>query len=131
MSKRIDYWKEISDYDMDTAEAMLKSKRYLYVGFMAHQAIEKILKAYFVKMHSDTAPFSHSLSYIAKKAEIYEHFSEDQKRFIDMLEPMNIECRYPVHKEELLKSLTEEKCKEILDQSKELQIWIKMRLSSN
>lgn len=128
MSNGSDYWKDISDYDMETAEAMLKSKRYLYVAFMAHQAIEKIFKAYFVKIRNDTAPLSHSLSYIAKKAEIYDHFSEDQKKFIDMLEPMNIECRYPVHKEDLLKSLTEEKCKEILDMSKELQIWIKQRL---
>lgn len=41
MTDQTDYWKEISDYDIDTAEAMLKSKRYLYVGFMSHQAIEK------------------------------------------------------------------------------------------
>lgn len=86
------------------------------------------MKACFVKKHGDTAPFSYSLSYIAKKAQIYEHFSEEQKIFIDMLEPMNIECRYPTHKEQLLKSLTEENCKEILDKSKELQIWIKQRL---
>ena len=129
MQDQIDYWKELSDYDMETAEAMLKSKRYLYVGFMSHQAVEKILKAYFVKQHGETAPFSHSLSYIAKKAEIYEHFSEEQKNFIDILEPMNIECRYPTHKEQLLKSLTAEKCQEMLDRSKELQIWIKQKLS--
>ena len=92
-----------------------KGKRYLYVGFMSHQSIEKILKAYFVKINGESAPFSHSLSYIAKKAKIYEHFTEVQKRFLDMLEPMNIECRYPTHKEQLLKSLTEEKCREILD----------------
>ncbi|MBF0408758.1 MAG: HEPN domain-containing protein [Candidatus Riflebacteria bacterium] len=128
MADQTDYWKEMSDYDIETAEAMLKSKRYLYVGFMSHQAVEKILKACFVKKNDDIAPFSHSLSYIAKKAQIYEHFSEEQKMFIDMLEPMNIECRYPTHKEQLLTSLTEEKCKEILDKSKELQTWIKQRL---
>ena len=81
MSKHIDYWKEISDYDMETAEAMLKSKRYLYVGFMTHQAIEKIFKAYFVKIQGGTPPFSHSLSYIARKANIYEEFAEEQKEF--------------------------------------------------
>ena len=128
MSNQVNYWKELSEYDMETAEAMLKSKRYLYVGFMAHQAIEKIFKAYFVKIHDDTPPYSHSLSYVAKKAEIYEHLSEKQKDFIDMLEPMNIECRYPVNKEELMKNLTEERCKEILDNTKELHIWIKQRL---
>jgi len=45
MGNKVTYWVELSDYDMKTAEAMLKSERYLYVGFMAHQAIEKILKA--------------------------------------------------------------------------------------
>ncbi|MCP4577250.1 MAG: HEPN domain-containing protein [Deltaproteobacteria bacterium] len=128
MPDQIKYWTELSDYDIETAIAMLKSKRCLYVGFMAHQSIEKILKAYHVKTNGEPAPFSHSLSYLAKKAKIYEHFSEDQKFFIDMLEPMNVECRYPTHKEQLLRSLTEERCKEILNNSKALQIWIKQKL---
>jgi len=128
MTDQINYWRELSDYDIETADAMQKSKRYLYVGFMSHQSIEKILKAYFVKINGESAPFSHSLSYIAKKAKIYEHFTEDQKSFLDMLEPMNIECRYPTHKEQLLKSLTEERCREILDNSKEIQLWIKQKL---
>ena len=128
MSDKKRYWIELSDYDIDTAHAMLKSKRYLYVGFMAHQSIEKILKARYVKINGVTAPFSHSLAYLAKKAKIYEQFSEDQKLFIDVLEPLNIECRYPSHKEQLLRSLTEERCKEIFDNSKELQQWIKQKL---
>ncbi len=128
MSDQIGYWKELSDYDIETADAMLKSKRYLYLGFMCHQSIEKILKAYFVKVNGITAPFSHSLSYIAKEAEIYDLFSEDQQKLIDMLEPMNIECRYPTHKEQLLKSLTDDRGQELFDRSKELQIWIKKKL---
>lgn len=90
--------------------------------------LKKILKAYFVKIHADTPPYSHSLSYIAKKADVYEHFSEKQKEFLDLLEPLNIECRYPVHREDLLKTLTDEKCKEILNNTRELQIWIEQRL---
>ncbi|HNT28701.1 MAG TPA: HEPN domain-containing protein, partial [bacterium] len=38
------YWFEIAEYDLETARAMLKTKRYLYVGFMCHQTIEKALK---------------------------------------------------------------------------------------
>ena len=128
MDDNAQYWIEISDYDLDTAEAMLQSKRYLYVGFMCHQAIEKIFKALFTKLKSETAPFSHSLSYLAKKGDFYESFSEDQKDFIDQLEPLNIEARYPSHKERLMKSLTDEKCKEILKNTKELQQWIKVKL---
>ena len=37
---------EMSDYDLETVNAMLLTGRYLYVGSMCHQTIEKILKAY-------------------------------------------------------------------------------------
>jgi HEPN domain-containing protein len=38
-------WMATSNYDLKTAEAMLKSKRYIYVVFMCHLAIEKMIKA--------------------------------------------------------------------------------------
>ena len=48
--------------------------------------------------------------------------------FIDKLEPLNIEARYPSYKERLMKSLTKEYCAELLSQTKELQLWIKNKL---
>lgn len=45
MDGKVTYWIEMSDYDLETADAMLLTGRYLYVGFMCHQTIEKILKA--------------------------------------------------------------------------------------
>ena len=128
MNDKVKYWLELSDYDFETANAMLISKRFLYVGFMCHQTIEKIFKAYFIHKKKDTAPYSYSLSYLAKKGAFYDEFSEDQKDFIDQIEPLNIEARYPSHKERLLKSLNENKCKEILDKKNDLQSWIKMKL---
>ena len=128
MSNKVTYWTELSDYDINTAEAMLRTGRYLYVGFMSHQAIEKILKAYFVSIKGETAPFSHSLSFLAKQSDIYNEFSEEQKDFIDLLEPMNIEARYPTQKEQLLKSLTEKRCTQILNCAQELQRWIMQKL---
>ncbi|MDR3626004.1 MAG: HEPN domain-containing protein [Ignavibacteriaceae bacterium] len=78
MNEKIKYWTDLSEYDLETVEAMLTSRRFLYVGFMCHQSIEKILKAYFTKTKTDSAPFTHSLSYIAKKAELYNLFSDEQ-----------------------------------------------------
>jgi HEPN domain-containing protein len=128
MNEKVKYWTELSEYDIKTAAAMLQSKRYLYVGFMAHQAIEKILKAYFVNVANETAPLSHSLSFLAKRSNIYKSFSEEQKCFIDLLEPMNIEARYPTHKKQLMESLTEKRCTEILINAQELQKWILKKL---
>ncbi len=91
MNEKIKYWVDLSDYDFDTALAMQQSGRYLYVGFMCHQTIEKILKAYFSLISNDPAPYTHSLSNLAKKANIYDSFTEDFKDFIDILEPLNIE----------------------------------------
>lgn len=99
--------KELSDYDLETAEGILISKLYLYVGFMCHQTIEKAFKAYFSKLNPETAPLTHSLSYLAKKGGFCESLSELQKEIIDQIEPLNIEVRYPSHKERLLRSLME------------------------
>ena len=41
MSEKVTYWVEMSDYDLETAKAMQETGRYLYVGFMCHQTIEK------------------------------------------------------------------------------------------
>ena len=128
IESKIKYWVELSEYDMLTAEAMLESKRYLYVGFMAHQAIEKILKAYLVYIGSENIPYSHSLSLLAKKSNIYQQLSEDQKNFIDLLEPLNIEARYPTHKQQLLESLTPDRCSDILHNTRELQRWLSQKL---
>jgi len=36
---KYEYWKDAAIYDLETAEAMLDSGRYLYVVFMCQQAI--------------------------------------------------------------------------------------------
>ena len=106
MNDKVTYWIEMSDYDFDTARAMLETKRYLYVAFMCHQTIEKILKAYWSKVLEEPPLKIHSLSRLAEKSGLGNDMSEEQTDFIDKLEPLNIEARYPSYKERLMKSLT-------------------------
>ena len=128
MESRIKYWADLSDYDLETANAMLVSKRYLYVGFMCHQSIEKIFKAFHVKLKDEPPPFTHSLSYLARSGAFLELLTEADKEFIDLLEPLNIEARYPSDKDRLFKSLTGERCSEILQNTRKLQQWIRQKL---
>ena len=45
VEKDVKSWVDASQYDLETAKSLLKSRRYLYVLFMCQQAVEKILKA--------------------------------------------------------------------------------------
>ena len=128
--EKVTHWIEISDYDLETAVAMLNTKRYLYVGFMCHQVIEKIFKAVYIKRKEDTQPYVHKLVFIAQRADFYDVFSEEQKIFIDQLEPLNIKTRYLEYKKELAKKMTNEKCIEVLEKTKNLQQWTKEKLLS-
>lgn len=126
--ERIQYWKELSDYDLDTANAMYDTKRWLYVGFMCHQVLEKILKAYWCATQEDTPPFIHSLLRLAEGSGLMAQMEETQLLFLDEMMPMNIEARYPSYKLALAQGLNDEICLQMINRAKELQQWIKNRL---
>ena len=86
------------------------------------------LKGYYACISEDNPPYIHNLTILSKKSGIYQLFTEEQKDIIDSLEPLNIQARYPTVKDKLLKSLTKEKCKRIIDETEALFQWIKARL---
>lgn len=129
MNEKTRYWFEVAEYDLETARVVLTGKRFLYVGFMCHQAVEKALKGWFCDTKEETPPFTHNLALLAQKGGLLNEMTEEQRNFIDVLDPLNIEARYPTHKEKLLKSLNQERCMKILAQTEELITWIKQKLS--
>lgn len=127
MDEKVKYWIDLAEYDLETAKAMLDTKRYLYVGFMCHQTIEKGMKAIIAKT-GEFPPKIHNLIELSKKASLYYTFSDSQKDFIMDLNPLNIESRYPSYIEKINAVLTETKCKELLSKTKELLQWIGTKL---
>ena len=88
---KVKYWTELSDYDLETADAMFRTGRWLYVGYMCHQCIEKIFKAYWSKKKEDPVPYSHNLINLAQSCGLGQQLSEGQKGFISEIMPLNIE----------------------------------------
>jgi HEPN domain-containing protein len=127
-NETVSYWIEMADYDFETALAMQQTGRYLYVGFMCHQTVEKTLKAYYYAVKSETPPYLHSLSRLAEQSDLLMKLSETQLAVIDKLEPLNIEARYPSYKEQLMRSLNKSRCEELLTETQELVKWIKQKL---
>ena len=128
LNDKVKSWINISDYDLETAKAMLKTERYLYVGFMCHQAVEKILKGYYELKKNVEPPYTHNLIYLTELNEIFNNLTEKQKDFLGKLQPLNIRARYPIYKEKLFKELTKEICEEILEETKEFIKWVKKKL---
>ncbi len=128
VKKKIEYWMDIAQYDLETARAMLKSGRFLYVGFMCHQVIEKSFKGFYVFAKKDNPPYTHNLRYLAQQSGLFEIMDEDQITFIELLGPLNIQSRYPTYKERILKTLNREKCEDILKRTEELFRWTKNKL---
>ena len=112
----------------ETARAMYESKRYLYVGFMCHQVLEKALKAYYVKHMDSNPPYTHNLSLLAEKSGLYDEMTIEQKDFLDFIEPLNIEARYPTTKEKLLAILNDEKCQELIQRAEGEFQWVMKKL---
>ncbi|MBW1960165.1 MAG: HEPN domain-containing protein [Deltaproteobacteria bacterium] len=69
-------------------------------------------------MKKGTQPYTHNLNYLAGQSGIDVKMAEEQKDFIDLLEPLNVVARDPTHKERLMRSLNEERCKEIIQGTK-------------
>ncbi len=122
----------MANYDLETAKAMLKTKRYLYVGFMCNQVIEKILKAYFVKIKKVQPPYTHKLRRLAEECNLYKNeMNENQKLFLDKLAPLNIEARYPSEKQRMFEMINNEKlCSSILKETEEFVKWIEKKLEN-
>ena len=126
--KIINNWISLAEYDLATAQDMLKANRYLYVAFMCQQAIEKILKACYVKQHTSTPPYTHNLLRLIKELSFKDEMGDERMAKIEELNSYYIESRYTEDIEELSKLLTEAKVVSVLNSTKELFEWIKAKL---
>lgn len=121
--KLIEYWIAGSDDDYETMIAMFNSKRFSWSLFIGHLMIEKLLKAYYVKVKSDYPPFIHNLLRLAEKAEL--SLTDDIKKQLVTITAFNINARYDDYKMSFKKKCTTEFTEEWIEKLKELRPWIK------
>ena len=125
VARQVAYWLDLADYDMAVARTMLIAGHLLYVGFMCHQVAEKGLKGFYVITAHATPPLIHALVKLAKLSDIYDELPTDDQALLDLMEPLNIEARYPAQKEAVLQSLTPTRCRELIEGTERLLLWIK------
>jgi HEPN domain-containing protein len=128
IKERVEYWLDTADYDLVSVKAMLQTKRYLYVGFLCHQVVEKCLKAYFWHSRKKEPPYTPNLLVLAEQSKLDTDSRDDVIVLFNELMPLNIQARYPDDKKLLLKALTKNRCEDLYQRTKEFSKWIKKLL---
>jgi HEPN domain-containing protein len=129
MNRAVKNWIATSNYDIQTASAMYKSGRYIYVVFMCHLAIEKMLKAFLAAQQPESIPPKiHNLINLTQRAELTP--PEDLKDFLQRIDSASVITRYPEDLNRLSKEFNQETAKKILSTAKRLITWLKQQLKS-
>ena len=123
MRKDTKNWVALTDYDIETALHMLATERYLYVIFLCHLALEKILKAHVAEVIQDVPIKTHDLIYLVKKCEL--EVPEKYLDFIGKINTASIPTRYPDDLQRSLKEYPKSVAKDYLSQTTEIVEWLK------
>lgn len=123
MRKDTANWIALADYDIETARHMLATKRYLYVIFLCHLALEKLLKAHVAELTQTVPIKTHDLIYLVKKCEL--ELPGNYLDFIGKINTASIPTRYPDDLQRSLKEYPESVAKDYLKQTMELVKWLK------
>jgi len=118
----VERWVEQARYDLDTAHAMFKSSRYLYVLFCCQQAVEKTIKAIIAKQSNEFPPRIHALIRLAEVAAL--ELTEEQAQLLRELSNYYIQTRYPEEIPALSAKISESQTSLILEQTEELMKWL-------
>ena len=112
-----------SEYDLTTAQHMLKTGRYIYVVFMCHIAIEKLLKAIVAEITNKTPPKTHNLLYLVKLANLF--IPQELFDFIAKINNSSVVTRYPEDFKMLITSYPEEIVREYHANTEKVLKWLR------
>ena len=126
MNKAISNWIKSSEYDISTAEALYKSKRFVYVIFMCHLAVEKALKAIVTCKTKKVPPKTHDLFYLAKLASL--DVPQVYAPILMHLNEASVPTQYPEDIAKIAKAYNKAAAQRYLEETKELLKWLKSRV---
>ena len=123
MRKDTKNWLDMAEDDLQTAEHMLETGRYVYVIFMCHLSIEKTLKGLVTEETKKIPPKTHDLLYLTQKAAA--QFAPEILDFVGMINNTSIATRYPRDFSRLISSYPKEVASDYLKRTKEVVQWLR------
>jgi HEPN domain-containing protein len=93
IARQIEYWRSSAISNLETAEILVASGKYIEGMFFCHLCIEKILKALVVKQTCNIPAKTHDLFHLVDISKIV--ITDDQIGFMQILMKYQLEGRYP------------------------------------
>ncbi|MBI2968448.1 MAG: HEPN domain-containing protein [Bacteroidetes bacterium] len=121
-------WIASSDKDYSAMMDLFRSKRYNWALFLGHLVIEKLLKAYYFKIHNDYPPFIHNLLRISELSGLI--LNEDKNKDLAEITTFNINARYDDYKLSFYKRCTKKYTANWIGKIKFYRQWIKTSILS-
>ena len=126
MEKATANWLQSMEYDLKTASTLLKDRKYIYVVFMCHLAIEKALKAVLSEMFKELPPYTHNLNRLIELGNIkLPHKHQD---FINKINLQSVPTRYPEDFKKLSKEFNKKITEDYLKQTRGVITWLKQNI---
>lgn len=116
-------WVNMADYDLETARHMLATGRFLYVVFMCHLALEKMLKAHVTQNTQSVPPKTHDLIYLVKKSGLA--LPQSYLEFIGKINNASVPTRYPDDLQKMIAQYPEPIVRDYLEKTAEVLAWLK------
>lgn len=119
----IEAWIKSSDNNFDEMLDFYKIGRNNWALFIGHLCIEKLLKAYYIKIHHKHSMNLHNLTRIAELANL--EITKEQKADFAMITTFNISARYDDFKQNFYRKCTPEFTNIWIEKIKSYRLWIK------
>ena len=127
MKPETENWLKIAKNDLKVAELCLKNDCHSKVIEQCHSCLEKLLKGIIAEKKDIQPPKIHDLLELVSLT-LISNIQDEIKNLFDELNDLYISTRYPDNFD-VIESLSKERSKEILQQTKEVFKWLQNQIN--
>jgi HEPN domain-containing protein len=120
-------WLDRVSYDLDTAKAMLQTRRLIYAVFMCQQTLEKAIKALLVFQGKEVIPI-HNLRRLAERASITKDLDDSTLSKLDFLSNYYINARYKEDLQQLSRGISDKVASDFIYFTEGLIKWLREKM---
>lgn len=136
-AEKYKYWEMLSDYDLETARAMIEAKRWLYVASICYSSVERLVKGLIVFGTRKEAPKSDNIIFLLNRladnpsfaaTETGQRFRLERGKYLDAIIDITYYHinDYPFSYQKIMdRFIEEDTAKEVYNKSLDVLSWLK------